>query len=314
MKFAHISLLKKQDGGRGGVEEFGMYLKRAVPDMSLISFRDLPDWEAYSREPDFEKAKALNAWLLEDGVIGGLDSIVIVDGYWGLGLEGKVRRIISVVHGSYYGRFIQSQINPWGEVVDMRDVNAQFEMWSHPQVEIVCVALESQRELTKTGLHEENMRVIYHGVDLEAYKPSGSGSVWMHAATSPRKGLDVVEQLNLIDDIPHIHFMDERSGKPERKAKRLNQAVALVAPTRHEGNAYVLMEALACGIPLITYETGLACEMDRRCGLITDDLSTWNFMRLMGELDSKDYAPREWAEEMCDFNVFAAEWREYLGA
>ena len=76
----------------------------------------------------------------------------------------------------------------------------------------------------------------------------------------------------------------------------------------------MLIEALACGVPLITYEAGMACEMGERCGLITDDLSVWNFMRLMDEFDSHDYAPREWAEEMCDFNTFAAEWREYLGS
>jgi len=314
MKFAHISLLKTKDGGRGGVEVFGQYLQRAIPDLSLISFHDLSDWEAYSGEPDFEKAKSLNMWLLGNGIVGK-DSTVVVDGYWGLGLEGKVGRLVSVCHGSYYGRFIQSQINPWGEVVDMRDVEAQFEMWNHPNVEVVCVALESQRELEKAGI--ENTRVIYHGVDLEIYKPQGNGNIWMHAATSPCKGLDIIEQLNLVDDVPYVHFMDERSGDPVRKARRLNEAKALIAPTRHEGNAYVLIEALACGLPLITYETGLACEMDKRCGLITDDLSVWNFMRLMGEFGphefgSDGYAPREWAEEMCGFDAFAAEWREYL--
>ena len=134
----------------------------------------------------------------------------------------------------------------------------------------------------------------------------------MHAATSLRKGSDIIDQLNHVEDIPHVHFMDERSGVPSRKSRRLNEAKSLIAPTRHEGNAYVLIEALACGAPLLTYETGLACEMDERCGIITDDLSVWNFMQLMDEIDSKGYAAREWAEEMCDFDTFAAEWREYL--
>jgi len=309
MNYYHISLFKKQDNRHGGVEEFGQYLKRAIPELNLISFPDMPNFEAYTGTLEYEKAKLLNTWLLENEIVDK-DSTVIVDGYWGLGLEGKVGRLISVCHGSYYGRFIQSQINPWGEVVDMRDVEAQLEMWNHPKVEVVCVALESQRELEKAGI--DNTRVIYHGVDLEVYKPMKHGEIWMHAATSDRKGLDIIGQMALLEELPHIYFMDERTGEPRKKARRLNMAKGLLAPTRHEGNAYVLIEAMACDIPLLTHETGLACEMDERCGLITDDHSIWNFIRLMGEFDSHGFAPREWAEEMCDFNAFAAEWRETL--
>jgi glycosyltransferase involved in cell wall biosynthesis len=172
-------------------------------------------------------------------------------------------------------------------------------------------------ELRAYGIRDKT-KIIYHGVDLEVYKPlHDEGGLFMYGATSNRKGLDIIQAIMaLLPDHP-IEAMNEYSCVPENKARRLNDAMCLLAPTRHEGNAYLLIEALACGVPLIAFRTGLACEMDERCGHITDDIAPQNFVRLMVKAenplpDFEGYDSRGWAEEHCDYETFAREWRSFL--
>lgn len=309
----HVSLLRRNgpDGvNLGGVEEFCVYLQRAVPGMAAISWADYPDHARYD-VPDYEKAEVLNSWLLSTGYLDS-SSTVVVDGYWGRGLEGKVGRLISVCHGTYYGRLIAHQVSPWGEIVGMDHVEAQYDTWRDERVETVAVSVDSLHELKLLGLDGE---LIHHGVDLEVLRPTKrKNRVFMHAATSARKGADMIEAIMQLSGC-HVDVFGDSSGTLEGKAKRFGQAKALIAPTRHEGNAYLLIEALACGVPLFTFTVGLALEMDARCGFITDDISPHSLAREMLRFDelSKHFAPREWAEENCNFDGFARRWREYLG-
>lgn len=313
MKYAHISLLKPTEYTTGGVQVFQEHLQRAVPDLLLISWSDYGGHLSCKGLKDFEKARVLNEWLLGQGIVDE-ETVVICDGYWGLGLEGKVVRLISVVHGSYFGRFLNSQIHPWGEFVGIDQIDAQFEVWKNPEVEVVCVSKESMRELVIAGLDTSRATVIHNGVDLDVYSPFHvAPGALMHAATSNRKGLDIIRAIMAIEPSIKIIGMNVRSGKATEKAARLNQAMCLISPSRHEGNAYLLLEALACGTPLIAYETGLVPEMDARCGLFTDDIAPNNFVRMISRFDEANHSPREWAEENCSIKQFIKEWREYLG-
>lgn len=317
-KYFHIAFMRYGDGlsgPMGGVQQFSKYLKRAIPGMQLISFADMPNWRNYMEYPDYDKALVLNQWLLKHGVLDK-DSVVIVDGYWGSGLQGYVGRLISVCHGSYFGRFVMHQISPWGEVVGMDQVEAQITFWKDPFVETVLVAKEGQRELRLAGCDTSKMTIIHHGVDLEVLRPMPEieKTCLMHAATGNRKGLDIFAMLDSLGIV--VEFMNETSGKLENKAKRLNEARCLIAPTRHEGNAYILIEALACGVPIITYYTGFATEFDERCGVVTDNMDPHNWKRLIDKFNSGDYDkqldPREFAEANCDLADFTINWRVYL--
>jgi glycosyltransferase involved in cell wall biosynthesis len=313
MNYAHISLFKQRDAAGvhlGGVEQFAAYLKRAIPELQIISWPDYPRWEQHPDLPDFEKAAILNHWLLEQGAIGK-DTTVIVDGYWGMGLEKhNVGRLISVVHGTYYGRFLQHQIYWWGEVVGMDHVETQRYLWDASATEVVAVCQETQNELIKMGINKS--RVIYHGVDLDTLKPLGyARRCWMHGAVGNRKGAEIVPIIENLSGIP-IEPMSEHTGKLENKAMRLAAAHALVAPTYHEGNAYLLLEALACDVPLFTFATGLACEMDERCGFITDDMHPVAMANAIKNANLDRFKPREWAEEHASLEGFVDEWRKYL--
>jgi glycosyltransferase involved in cell wall biosynthesis len=138
----------------------------------------------------------------------------------------------------------------------------------------------------------------------------------MYAATSNRKGTDVLEYMRVNLNVD-LEPMSEFSGRMEKEARRFNEANVVIAPTRHEGNSYLLLDAIACGVPIVTYATGYAMEMDERVGYITDDISPENFRRLMNLVLEKDQeewidSVRGFAEEHCDYERFADEWREYV--
>lgn len=315
MKYFHISLFKTRDAAgvhRGGVEQFGMYLQRAIPDLRLLSWPDYPHWKEYGEYADYEKAQILSHWLLDERVLDK-DSVVLTDGYWGMGLEGRVGRLISVVHGTYYGRFMQHQIHQWGEIVGMDHVEAQREHWKNEHVEPVAVSLDTYGELITMGIG--SVPCIRHGVDAEVYKPivMPGGRCWMHAATSNRKGLHLIPQIEQLSGM-QIEPMNEFSGMAENKAARLNAARALIAPTMHEGNSYLLLEALACNIPVLTFKTGLAWEMDHRCGLITDDVAPHSIANAMLTWDNWGHhcEPREWLLNRSSIESFEKKWREFL--
>lgn len=321
---AHISRCKRNDKSGihlGGVEKFAMYLRMAIPELQLFSWEDFPGWIRLPDEKDYDKASMLNQHLLEKGIVDK-DSTVIVDGYWGLGLEGKVKRLISVVHGSYFGRFIQSQLYPWGETVFMDQSEAQIELWDHEQTEVVAVSNESAKEI-RNCTNKSVFPMIPHGIDLDIFKPLQEKDrfLFLHAATSARKGIDIIGVLGQQGYFPVP--MAEGSGRLDREAKKISQFRWLVSPTRHEGNSYLLIEALACGTVPITYATGIAPELPGALSeFVTDDLTWTSFLRLLKRADaiSEDewdtkysQAARAWAVEHCSFGRFAKEWREFIG-
>lgn len=312
-KYFHVSLQKPLEGetrNLGGVATFAGYLQRAVPEMQLVSWYDYP-YKEQQRGLDlseFQAAQVMNEWLLRDGIITS-DDIVVCDGYWGHGLEGKVKRLVSVCHGSYYGRFIQAQINPCDQLVMAQDMLNQIDFWDG-EVEIVCVCNAARDELLKAGYDLDGLNVIYNGVPLDQYYPElPEPRVWMHAADYSLKGLEIVAELS--KTYPLEHFGD-MTGNPDSKRGRLNQAIAFLSPSRYEGNSYMLLEAMACGVPLIAHAIGAAREMDARCGMITDDLAVENFARLMSKFDRANHNPRDWVQEFGDYKVFEQKWRTYL--
>lgn len=317
-KYAHVSYLKRFDKTgvhAGGVEKFAEYLRRAIPGMQLFCWTDYPGWLRV-KEQDYLKAEILNEHLLKEGLIDS-DTVVISDGYWGAGLQGKVARLISVVHGTYFGRMLESKVNMWGEVVPIDHVDMQSWFWKEPSVEVVSVSDCTTGELELLRL-DKPITTIRHGVDLEVYRPilDIDRKYNMYAATSNRKGTDVLEYMRVNLNVD-LEPMSEFSGRMEKEARRFNEANVVIAPTRHEGNSYLLLDAIACGVPIVTYATGYAMEMDERVGYITDDISPENFRRLMNLVLEKDQeewidSVRGFAEEHCDYERFADEWREYV--
>ncbi len=140
------------------------------------------------------------------------------------------------------------------------------------------------------------VRVINNGIDLSVFKPSNSdikkrygieGKYLLLGVAfgwSKRKGLDVFVELSkrlsdeyafvlvgtddridqqLPDNIISVH----RTESQQELAEIYSAADLLVNPTREENYPTVNMESLACGTPVVTFDTGGSAEIiDETCG------------------------------------------------
>jgi len=141
------------------------------------------------------------------------------------------------------------------------------------------------------------MQVINNGIDLTIFKPSISSSyekikktgkyIVLGAAYSwdNSKGLDVFiylsrklssnYQIILVgtDDkvetiLPKNIISIKRTSDKKGMAVLYSIADVFVNPTREDNYPTVNMEALACGTPVITFQTGGSAEIiDRTCGI-----------------------------------------------
>lgn len=150
-------------------------------------------------------------------------------------------------------------------------------------------------------LKEYPVRVINNGIDLSVFRPTecdyrkqygipedkyivlGVAFDW-----GERKGLDVFIELSRrlgndyqivlvgTDDtidrmLPESIISIHRTANQQELAKIYSAADLFVNPTREDNYPTVNMEALACGTPVITFNTGGSPEMiDDTCGVVVD--------------------------------------------
>ena len=148
-------------------------------------------------------------------------------------------------------------------------------------------------------LKDYPVKVIHNGIDLSVFKPTASDFRERHGipADKPillgvafgwgeRKGLDVfvklaedlgdAYQIVLVgtDDrtdtqLPANILSIHRTQDQHELAEIYSAADAFVNPTREEVLGMVNIEALACGTPMITFETGGSPEIpDETCGMV----------------------------------------------
>ncbi len=189
-------------------------------------------------------------------------------------------------------------------------------------------------------LKEYPVKVIHNGIDLDIFKPTESDFREVHGLQnkklvlgvsfgwSRRKGLDVfltlAERLDdryrivlvgtdrevdklLPDNILSIH----RTQDQKELARIYTAADVFVNPTREENYPTVNLEAVACGTPVITFNTGGSPEMlDERWDAVVarDDVDGMErAIRSLCEGDAGK-APRELSP---DFDA-GARFREYM--
>ena len=149
-------------------------------------------------------------------------------------------------------------------------------------------------------LTEYSVKVINNGIDLDTFKVYSSGFrkkyniedkkviLGVSFGWSINKGIDVFIKLSrklsdnyrivLIgtDDKTNLQLPDNilsihRTNNQQELAEIYSAADVFVNPTREENYPTVNMEALACGVPVVTFRTGGSSEMlDETCGSVVE--------------------------------------------
>lgn len=148
-------------------------------------------------------------------------------------------------------------------------------------------------------LKDYPIRVINNGIDLEVFKPTPSNfretygcgdkkiALGVAFGWGARKGLDVFLDLakrldseryqivlvgtdeNVDKQLPNTVISIHRTQNQTELAKIYTAADVFVNPTREENYPTVNMEALACGTPVLTFQTGGSPEiLDVTCGSV----------------------------------------------
>ncbi len=150
----------------------------------------------------------------------------------------------------------------------------------------------------RSFLREYPVKVIRNGIDLSIFSPTDSDFRKRHGAEQKkivlgvafgwgeRKGLDVFVELakrlpeeyqivlvgttEQIDrQLPANILSIHRTQDPQELASIYSAADVFVNPTMEENYPTVNMEALACGTPVLTFDTGGSGEMlDNFCGAV----------------------------------------------
>jgi glycosyltransferase involved in cell wall biosynthesis len=169
---------------------------------------------------------------------------------------------------------------------------------------VVAISGAVAEQLVRIGVAAENISVIYNGVDTNEFAPGESSrsalglpergflALFAGDMTTPRKNLETV--LEALRDVPNVHLVVVGSLRvnpyPARAAAmgladrvtfmgwrrdlpKIMQAVdAFVYPSLYEPLGLVVLEALACGLPIVTARaTGASELIGPECGFVIDD-------------------------------------------
>lgn len=316
-KLVHISWLKRDGGSLGGVEKFAWLLREyAVPEMTILAVTDFPDLIARDDLNTSQMVKKMNALALEQGFVDE-HTIVVCDGFWGMGLEGEVKRLISVAHGTWLGNAISNERISWENPERLLALAAiQHAFWEDERVEIIAVCKQAVREVELgTG---RQVAVILNAVDTHIFTQSDVGyqiGLILHIADRPSKGSDIVEALSKEMSDLTFEYLGVNSGKLEDEAAAWRRGAVALFPSRYEGCPYAWLEAMACGLPIVVYKEGLGVDLPPICGEVVDDYYPSAFFEGVNKayVSREQYQGRQWVEEHADIERWAKRWREVLG-
>jgi UDP-glucose:(heptosyl)LPS alpha-1,3-glucosyltransferase len=259
-------------------------------------------------------------------------------------------------------RRLSLQLNPYHHYV----CNAERRMFLDPRLKLViCNAQMVKREIQdRFGLPDERFAVIYNGVDTAAFHPSLADEFrqpmraeWQIPAAAPvllyvgsgfeRKG--VARALAAIAAWPAVHLLvvggDKHLDRYRRLADRLGvaervrfcgprndvrpfygMADGFILPTLYDPFPNVCVEALACGLPVLTSTTCGSAELLRtgENGWVADalDAGAWSTMvgqwlKALGQRETLRDAARATAEPLslsAMADTLLACYRELIGA
>lgn len=307
MKIAHVSKLAREKGHLGGVEKFASHLKSVFPNLALYSKEDVPE----ASGSDLRVAKMLNAFLLAESLVGE-DTVVIADGFWMAGLEGKVRATVNVSHGTLIGTAMVNEAYRFADTGHLLKL-AKWQEASYAAADMV-VAVSPLAQWELEAFYGIDSVLIYNGVDLDVFHPADrTGAKVLHVASPGRKQLEMVEETAGVLGRP-IEYLNVKTGKEEDEAARWREGRVFFQPSLYEGCSYASLEAMACGLVPVSYRTGLFWDLPGDAAMAIDDHYRDVYANVITQALSRyaDFRPRKWVTENASMDRFAKGWRKLI--
>lgn len=299
-KIAIISYTSRQEGCLSGVERFNSLLQTATKGVIYTgTMFGMPN------------PVILNRHLLKQGLIDA-NTLCIVDGSWGLGIPEEIP-VISVVHGTWaefnYRNHGRLQID-----------QEQDQMWHRKNLKIVAVSRASAGQLEKHHQVKAD-KIILNGVDTNYFKPiekRNETPIILHCGRDYNKdGHGILQEIErrLCDK-----FKFKLLQAPEGKEVSFYQWADLaLSCSYYEGNSYFLLEAMACGLPVVATETGLFEDQSFEGSGMGVIVYPYNakveyFIEAIELIfkDKKRYVPRRWVLENCSLEKWEKQWKDFL--
>jgi glycosyltransferase involved in cell wall biosynthesis len=197
--------------------------------------------------------------------------VVICNGEFSLGVCHPAA--INVFHGCYYGYgqamrpFLSERGYKW--LMHM----AEQQKRGAEGKQVIAVSGSVARILEQQGLCVD--AVIDNAVDAEQFRPApfirrNNRCLFVGSSDYYGKGIDILEKLaNLgvqIDCVTADRPRDTRLGwlgniPNEKMPEYYQRYYALLLPSRFEGSALVILEAMACGTPVVTTSVGSGSDI-----------------------------------------------------
>jgi len=312
---AHISYCKREDGHLGGVPKFGQYCADFLGAKCIAwhaghgaVFSDFPQAAVLDLSEE-QKAILLGAHLTKTGLLDWADHI-IADGFWANGFP-LYAPVTVVCHGTW------AESAKRGGYASKRFIEEQDKAFH--RFPVVAVSEAAARQL-KEHHGVEAAAIIPNGIDLERFKPRPHAShrpVVIHVSNSPGKGGLIVDKLHRYLPDYEIRYLGAKAGE---EAEKFAAGDCFVFPSVHEGDSYALIEAMACGLPVVASAVGR--------------LEGWEGRQDFGFVLPREASPTDYAEairaaiedredfargarsymESFSAQRWAAAWLEFLGA
>ncbi len=265
----NITILSSSKQLVGGVERFCFYLRDTYEKqgytVSWYGREDLTPVQTkitgWAKKIGLEQP-ALGYFLGRKAVREGFD-LLVTNGMVGWSVVN--RTIINVQHGTFArsAERIDKGRN-WVKYFVKRYVWGYFEGLAARHA-TQCVAVsDDTKNSVMTYYGVRNPMVILNSIDTELFKPMGlpkKNQAVFVGRFEYAKGKDILEGMKQYLEKKGWQLIIAESMTQQELAVVYNESQVFLFPTLHEGCAYVLSEAMACGLPFLTSPVGYVPTM-----------------------------------------------------
>lgn len=286
MNIIHYTPTNYEGGSLGGVARFDHELRKVFPDMISI---------LRGRTPLYR--------------INFANSIVITDHSFVTEIPPNAK-VIAVHHGMAAEHILR---NP--EWQGALYVKQQQKMTKRNGKTWFVGISKFTQEAAKVHHDIEDDAVILHAVDTVPIDKAQRGYNVIGDWRTPSKGKDLIRQLAA--ECPEFTFNQLSCGKYDKANGYANQNIYL-SLSACEGNSYAVMDAIACGIPVVATDVGLfGGDYDKRLGEIISWQDRANVSVVKEQLynvynNYDQYNPIEWMNETITFDNWKTLWKDFV--